>query len=622
MSTAVAQWPGRVGRLQIGEVQLDLRYRCVSHPEGRVELPQRMFDLLLLFAAEPGVLHSRPELFRRVWSGVVVEDGNLSQSVWRLRKALGPARRHWIRTVAKAGYVFEPPHPVVPVAVEEVLEQMAAAGAIADAGTDPGAGTGSAPAVSTALPVGAPLWLGRVGRGSGRSPLPALSGGTLAAVIAVMMVVALAVTAFGSRSGAPAAAAMDARPAGPAPLPQVMLIAVDDIGGPVAGGGDGTDPDTGASDAVTSLLLGWLRWQLAMTPQLQLVEPGLPEGFDAGPQATVVLLASRYWTAGVEDAGDRGPGAWPDDQGTSAATGQLRIRAWLRTPHGSHQVRSQGPADDVAGLIGQVADGVMAHLLPAPTALPARSGSGTALAIESQADVRMYRELLQASQARQWPAVIRIGTGLVAQAPGFGLAHWHLAQAHGQLHQYRAAHEHLQVAQALLAPTGVAAELFRAHGLAWSGQHERAADSYRHLAVRYPRQVGFALDQAEALQAAGRAQAAVDVLAGLDLSRQPAALQVRQQLLRADIALAMADADGARTAALRAGQLAAAAGWPPEAGLARRLYGQAGTPALAAAAPDTAAGPSPAIDAGPWLPLQLVAETAHAVTGCAAPGPL
>lgn len=621
MSTAVAQWPGRVGRLQIGEVQLDLRYRCVSHPEGRVELPQRMFDLLLLFAAEPGVLHSRPELFRRVWSGVVVEDGNLSQSVWRLRKALGPARRHWIRTVAKAGYVFEPPHPVVPVAVEEVLEQMADAGAIADSGTDPG--TGSAPAVSTALPGVAPLWLGRAGRGSGRSPLPALSGGQLAAVIAVMVIVALAITAFGSRPGAPApAVAMDTLPAGPAPLPQVMLIAVDDIGGPVAGGGDGADPGAGASDAVTSLLLGWLRWQLAMTPQLQLVEPGLPGGFDADPQTTVVLLASRYMTAGVEGAGDRGPVAWPDDQGASAATGQLRIRAWLRTSHGSHQVRHQGPADDVAGLIGQAADGVMMHLLPA--AAQTSAWTGNALAIESQADVRMYRELLQASQARQWPAVIRIGTGLVAQAPGFGLAHWHLAQAHGQLHQYRAAHEHLQVAQALLAPTGVAAELFQAHGQAWSGQHDRAADSYRHLAARYPQQVRFALDQAQALHAAGRGPAADRVLAGLDLSQQPVALQIRQLLLHADIALAMADADAARAAALQAGQLSAATGWPLEAGQARRLAAQADARALAAAAPDTAAGPaaSPPIDARPWLPLPLLAEADNAATGCAAPGPL
>ncbi|MFY8041889.1 MAG: winged helix-turn-helix domain-containing protein, partial [Rhodoferax sp.] len=51
-----------------------------------------MFDLLLVFLAEPGVLLTRDTLFERVWPGVVVEDSNLSQSVWMLRKALSKRR--------------------------------------------------------------------------------------------------------------------------------------------------------------------------------------------------------------------------------------------------------------------------------------------------------------------------------------------------------------------------------------------------------------------------------------------------------------------------------------------------------------------------------------------------
>ena len=34
-----------------------------------------------------------------MWGDLVVEDANLSQSVWMLRKALGPERKDWIRTV-------------------------------------------------------------------------------------------------------------------------------------------------------------------------------------------------------------------------------------------------------------------------------------------------------------------------------------------------------------------------------------------------------------------------------------------------------------------------------------------------------------------------------------------
>ena len=110
------RWPAGTRRLQVHDVQIDLRYRRVIRPDQEAELPQRMFELLLVFLAEPQVLHSRAELFARVWPGVIVEDANLSQSIWMLRKALGESRKHWIRTVAKSGYVFEPPGPVEAVA--------------------------------------------------------------------------------------------------------------------------------------------------------------------------------------------------------------------------------------------------------------------------------------------------------------------------------------------------------------------------------------------------------------------------------------------------------------------------------------------------------------------------
>lgn len=105
-------WPEDAQRLHLADITIDLRYRRIERPDGSTELPNRMFDLLRLFLARPHVLHSRGALFEQVWSGVVVEDANLSQSVWMLRKALGPERRHWIRTVPGSGYVFEPPGAV------------------------------------------------------------------------------------------------------------------------------------------------------------------------------------------------------------------------------------------------------------------------------------------------------------------------------------------------------------------------------------------------------------------------------------------------------------------------------------------------------------------------------
>lgn len=107
-----AAWPPQTARLRVGALTLDLRYRIVAHADGEAELTQRCFDLMLLFLAEPGVLHAREDIFRRVWPGVVVEDANLTTSVWMLRKALGAEAKHWLRTVAKRGYVFDPPVPV------------------------------------------------------------------------------------------------------------------------------------------------------------------------------------------------------------------------------------------------------------------------------------------------------------------------------------------------------------------------------------------------------------------------------------------------------------------------------------------------------------------------------
>lgn len=110
-----AAWPPQTTRVRVGSLTLDLRYRRVAHADGEAELTQRCYDLLRLFLAEPGVLHTREDIFRRVWSGVVVEDANLTTSVWMLRKAIGRDAKDWLRTVAKQGYVFDPPVPVEPI---------------------------------------------------------------------------------------------------------------------------------------------------------------------------------------------------------------------------------------------------------------------------------------------------------------------------------------------------------------------------------------------------------------------------------------------------------------------------------------------------------------------------
>ena len=78
--------PAQARKIKVDDIEIDVRYRLVKRPDGETELPHRIFELLLLFVAEPHVLHPRQRLLERIWQGLVVEDANLSQSVWIMRK--------------------------------------------------------------------------------------------------------------------------------------------------------------------------------------------------------------------------------------------------------------------------------------------------------------------------------------------------------------------------------------------------------------------------------------------------------------------------------------------------------------------------------------------------------
>lgn len=143
-------WPADTVRLRVHDLEIDLERRTLRTDDGRVdELPQRVFELFRVFLAEPGRLQTREALFARVWPGVVVEDANLSQSVWLLRRALGPSRRDWIRTMARSGYLFEPPTALqaLPAAPPPLREAGGDPTGIAPLDAEPAAGaaTGAPP---------------------------------------------------------------------------------------------------------------------------------------------------------------------------------------------------------------------------------------------------------------------------------------------------------------------------------------------------------------------------------------------------------------------------------------------------------------------------------------------
>jgi TolB-like protein/DNA-binding winged helix-turn-helix (wHTH) protein/Flp pilus assembly protein TadD len=73
-----------------------------------MELPPRAFDTLLVLVENNGRLLEKDALMRTVWGDTVVEENNLSQVVYLLRKALrdGEDGSRYIETVPKRGYRF------------------------------------------------------------------------------------------------------------------------------------------------------------------------------------------------------------------------------------------------------------------------------------------------------------------------------------------------------------------------------------------------------------------------------------------------------------------------------------------------------------------------------------
>lgn len=71
-------------------------------------LTPKAFDLLHYLAANAGRVVSKAEIFDAVWERAAVEESNLSQTVFVLRKILGDSKRHpeYILTVPGTGYQF------------------------------------------------------------------------------------------------------------------------------------------------------------------------------------------------------------------------------------------------------------------------------------------------------------------------------------------------------------------------------------------------------------------------------------------------------------------------------------------------------------------------------------
>jgi TolB-like protein/DNA-binding winged helix-turn-helix (wHTH) protein len=102
-----------------GEFVLDPGMRSLSRADSPVSVTPKAFDVLLFLAQNPNRLVTKQELLEAVWGDTFVEEGNLTQYISHLRKALGDNSEdtRLIVTIARKGYQF-----TANVAVSEVRD--------------------------------------------------------------------------------------------------------------------------------------------------------------------------------------------------------------------------------------------------------------------------------------------------------------------------------------------------------------------------------------------------------------------------------------------------------------------------------------------------------------------
>jgi DNA-binding winged helix-turn-helix (wHTH) protein/tetratricopeptide (TPR) repeat protein/predicted Ser/Thr protein kinase len=91
---------------EFGPYRLDVALSRLEREGHAITMPPKAFDLLVLLARNPHRVMAKAELMETLWPNTFVEEGNLTQHVYTLRKALGdrPNGKPYIETVPRRGY--------------------------------------------------------------------------------------------------------------------------------------------------------------------------------------------------------------------------------------------------------------------------------------------------------------------------------------------------------------------------------------------------------------------------------------------------------------------------------------------------------------------------------------
>ncbi|HET7112271.1 MAG TPA: winged helix-turn-helix domain-containing protein, partial [Pyrinomonadaceae bacterium] len=93
---------------EFGPYRLDVGQRVLTRTGEAVSLPPKATEILTLLVAKAGQLVGKDELLNQVWPDTFVEESNLTQNIFLLRRVLGDERPapKYIETVVRRGYRF------------------------------------------------------------------------------------------------------------------------------------------------------------------------------------------------------------------------------------------------------------------------------------------------------------------------------------------------------------------------------------------------------------------------------------------------------------------------------------------------------------------------------------
>src|SRR5688572_28400169 len=123
--------------LKVGDWTVDPATNELRRGGEATRIEPKAMDVLRVLAERAGTVVTREELFQAAWPGMVVGDEALSQTITKLRRALGddPRSPRYIETISKRGYrltaTVGPPAPAAPPAPGRGMPRWVAVAAVA-----------------------------------------------------------------------------------------------------------------------------------------------------------------------------------------------------------------------------------------------------------------------------------------------------------------------------------------------------------------------------------------------------------------------------------------------------------------------------------------------------------